>query len=110
MLAACDHDDRYMQLFADADASTEPTSGNRSDMFVATYFTAMKTTPEVAANMSKLRGQPLCTMTTETYTVGGLQDSTDKKVLDALKAEVQHLVMGMLPGLGSEAYNQPLQI
>uniref|UniRef100_A0A7S0T0Z3 AAA domain-containing protein n=1 Tax=Mantoniella antarctica TaxID=81844 RepID=A0A7S0T0Z3_9CHLO len=110
MLAACDHGDRYMQLFADADASTEPTSGNRSDMFVSTYFTAMKTTPEVAANMSKLRGQPLCTMTTETYTVGELQDSTGKGVLDALKAEVQHLVMGMLPGLGSEAYNQPLQI
>ena len=104
--AANQYDDRYRLLFSDIDA-LEPTSGNIVDMFRATYFTAMKQCPDLAANMTKMNGVPLCTMTADKYTtVSGLTGSTGKDTLDALKSEVQYLVIKML----SEAYNKPLQL
>lgn len=102
--AACTHDDRYRRLFDDVDA-LEPTGGNIVTTFRATYFTAMKLAPDLAANMSKMNGLPLCTMTGEKYKApSGLEGQSAKSTLDALKAEVQKLVISML----SEEYNKPL--
>ena len=103
--SACQHDDRYGQLFSNVD-NLEPTSGNIITTFRATYFTSMKMAPDLAANMSKMNGLPLCTMTADKYTApNGLEGSTGKETLNALKAEVQHLVSIIL----SEAYNKPVQ-
>mmetsp|Transcript_176 Transcript_176/g.466 ORF Transcript_176/g.466 Transcript_176/m.466 type:complete len:418 (-) Transcript_176:767-2020(-) len=103
--AACLHDDRYRKLFAGAD-TLEPTAGNIVTTFLATYFTGMKLAPDLAANMSKMNGLPLCTMTSAKYKApSGLEGSSGKDTLNALKAEVQSLVIGMF----CEAYNEPLQ-
>ena len=104
--AACVHDVRYRRLFADEDSLEPGPEGNIVTTFRARYFTAMKMAPDLAANMSKMNGLPLCTMTGEKYTTpSGLEGQTGKSTLEALKLELQALVIGML----SEAYNKPIQ-
>jgi len=99
MWEACMHDVRYKRLFKDADEI------GKSKAFTSSYFRAFKLVPDLAANISKMNGLPLCTMTSEKYVApSGLNGQSDKGALDALKAELQDFCQGLL----SEAYNQPL--
>ena len=73
--------------------------------FRATYFTAMKAAPDLAANVSKMCGLPIATMTTEKYVApSGLEGQSSKGVLDGLKAEIQALTVSIL----DERYNKPI--
>jgi len=99
MWAACMHDERYKRLFRD----NEEIGQSRG--FASTYFRTFKLVPDLAANISKMNGLPVCAMTSETYVApSGLTGKSDKGALDALKAELQDFCQGVL----SEAYNKPL--
>lgn len=105
--AACTHDERYKQLFAGAEelAPGQYGGGNIVGAFTAKFFTAMKMAPDLAANLSKMMGLPLCTMTSRTYHApSGLEGQSGKPVLDSLKSETQRLVAGLL----DDRYNLPL--
>jgi hypothetical protein len=71
--------------------------------FAAKLFCAFKTVPDVAANTSKLRGAPLCSMQAADKT---LQEKLDKKTLDDLKADVSSLVQRLL----GDDYSAPLDL
>ena len=51
--------------------STSPPQGQRAGTwpgaFTSAYFTAMKIAPDLAANISKMNGLPICVMTSEKY-------------------------------------------
>jgi hypothetical protein len=104
--AACDHDERYRGLFRGLQQSPDPSAGgNVMQAFRATYFTAMKAAPDLAANVSKMCGLPIATMTTEKYVApSGLEGQSSKGVLDGLKAEIQALTVSIL----DERYNKPI--
>ena len=104
--SACNHDVRYRRLFADEDSLEPGPDGNVVMTFRSRYFTAMKMAPDLAANMSKLNGLPLCTMTGEKYKApSGLEGQSAKSTLEALKLELQTLVINML----GEQYNKPIE-
>ena len=69
------------------------------------YFATFKLVPDLAANISKMNGVPLCVMTGEAYTAdNGLSGKSDRGALDALKNELQVVTMSLL----DESYNTPL--
>jgi len=73
--------------------------------FRSRYFTAMKMAPDLAANISKMNGLPICVMTSQKYTApSGLEGQSGAAVLDGLKAEIQKLVNAFT----SDEYNLPL--
>merc|ERR1711943_137160 len=91
--SACMHDDKYRVLFKDADSIAPGADGNVVQAFRSRYFTAMKMAPDLAANISKMNGLPICSMTSQTYVVPS-----------GLKAEIQKLVNAFT----SDEYNLPL--
>jgi len=64
----------------------------RLSEFAATHFTAFKTVADVAANTSKLHGAPIATMRSDDAELG----KPDKKVLDAVRAELNELAKAVL--------------
>ena len=103
--SACMHDDRYRALFKDVDSIAPGADGNVVQAFRSRYFTAMKMAPDLAANISKMNGLPICSMTSQTYVApSGLEGQSGKAVLDGLKAEIQKLVNAFT----SDEYNLPL--
>lgn len=58
------------------------------------YFTAFKTVADVPLNLSKQLGQPLCTMRSSDNSMG--DKKPDKKQLNDLKQEINHVVVSML--------------
>lgn len=104
--SACAHDERYGALFRDVDVVAAPgREGNVVGAFRSAYFTAMKMAPDLAANISKMNGLPICVMTSEKYVApSGLEGQSGKPVLDGLKAETQALVVAIL----DETYNKPI--
>ena len=58
------------------------------------YFTAFKTVADVPLNLSKQLGQPLCTMRGGDTSMGALRP--DKKQLNDLKHDINHVVVSML--------------
>jgi hypothetical protein len=62
--------------------------------FMKQYFTAFKTVADVPLNLSKGLGQPLCTMRAGDTTMGPIRP--DKKQLNDLKAEINHVVVALL--------------
>ena len=103
--SACMHDDRYRELFADVESMAPGADGNVVQAFRSRYFTAMKLAPDLAANISKMNGLPICVMTSQKYTApSGLEGQSGAAVLDGLKAEIQKLVNAFT----SDEYNLPL--
>jgi hypothetical protein len=62
--------------------------------FVQKYFTAFKTVADVPLNLSTDLGQPLCTMRSSDNSMGALKP--DKKQLNDLKQEINHVVASLL--------------
>lgn len=116
--SACQADARYAALFGardDADdASTLPEDASRdaseivagpAKPFREKYFAAMKLAPDLAANISKMCGLPICAMTGEKYVApSGLSGQSAKPVLDGLKAEIRDLAARLL----DENYRAPI--
>ena len=99
------HDDRYRELFMDVESIAPGADGNVVQAFRSQYFTAMKLAPDLAANISKMNGLPICVMTSQKYTApSGLEGQSGAAVLDGLKAEIQKLVNAFT----SDEYNLPL--
>jgi len=59
------------------------------------YFTAFKTVADVPLNLSKQLGQPLCTMRGGDTSMGE-RLRPDKKQLNDLKHDINHVVVSML--------------
>ena len=81
--------------------------------FRSRYFTAMKMAPDLAANISKMNGLPICQMTSQTYVApSGLEGQSGKAVLDGLKAEIQKLVnaahLGRVQPAAQRLVSEPL--
>ena len=114
--SACQADARYAALFgARDDASTLPEDARDADAseivagpakpFREKYFAAMKLAPDLAANISKMCGLPICAMTGEKYVApSGLSGQSAKPVLDGLKAEIRDLAARLL----DENYRAPI--
>jgi hypothetical protein len=112
--SACQADARYAALFgARDDASTLPEDARDASEIVAgpakpfreKYFAAMKLAPDLAANISKMCGLPICAMTGEKYVApSGLSGQSAKPVLDGLKAEIRDLAARLL----DENYRAPI--
>jgi hypothetical protein len=112
--SACQADARYAALFgAHDDASTLPEDARDASEIVAgpakpfreKYFAAMKLAPDLAANISKMCGLPICAMTGEKYVApSGLSGQSAKPVLDGLKAEIRDLAARLL----DENYRAPI--
>jgi cellulose biosynthesis protein BcsQ len=66
----------------------------RVSEFAGEFFTAIKTVADVAANTSKLHGAPIATMRSDDAALG----KPDKKVIDAVRAELRDLVGTLLDG------------
>ena len=65
----------------------------------------MKLAPDLAANISKMCGLPICAMTGEKYVApSGLSGQSAKPVLDGLKAEIRDLAARLL----DENYRAPI--
>jgi hypothetical protein len=65
----------------------------------------MKLVPDLAANISKMCGLPICAMTSEKYVApSGLSGQSAKPVLDGLKAEIRDLAARVL----DDAYHAPI--
>ena len=97
--SACQADPRYAQLFANDDdiGTVNSYITGTSSQFRTKYFTAMKLVPDLAANLSKMCGLPICAMTSEKYTApSGLSGQSSKTVLDGLKAEIRNLTCRVL--------------
>ena len=106
--SACRLDARYARLFLDEDGDCEERE-NVADAptraFREKYFTAMKLVPDLAANISKMCGLPICAMTSERYVApSGLSGQSAKPVLDGLKAEIRDLVARLL----DDSYHAPI--
>ena len=115
--SACRADARYAGLFRADDADefdeTETSAARTRDdvadaparAFREKYFTAMKLVPDLAANISKMCGLPVCAMTGEKYVApSGLSGQSAKPVLDGLKAEIRDLAARLL----DENYRAPI--
>ena len=99
------HDDRYASCSQTSSPSRPAPMGTWFRLSVRGYFTAMKLAPDLAANISKMNGLPICVMTSQKYTApSGLEGQSGAAVLDGLKAEIQKLVNAFT----SDEYNLPL--
>merc|ERR1712216_815792 len=93
--SACQADARYAALFGARDASK--IVAGPAKPFREKYFAAMKLAPDLAANISKMCGLPICAMTGEKYVApSGLSGQSAKPVLDGLKAEIRDLAARLL--------------
>jgi hypothetical protein len=107
--SACQSDSRYAKLFHAGEERGAPrdnpyVSGTCSG-FRRKYFTAMKLVPDLAANISKMCGLPICAMTGEKYVApSGLTGQSSKGVLDDLKAEIRDLTARLL----DQSYDAPI--
>ena len=82
---ACESTPRYKALFLHA--------GGLKRTFIEKTFTAFKTFPDLAKNISVQKGVPICTMTTNRYdTSGGVSGATASSVLVALQEELRHVI------------------
>ena len=90
MWAACEHSEYIKRLF-DGIEDLKPEGGSLTQTFVKKYFSTFKLVPDLAANISKMNGVPLCVMTGDTYTAAsGLSGKSDAGSLTALKVELQY--------------------
>ena len=95
-------------LFKDVDSIAPGADGNVVQAFRSRYFTAMKMAPDLAANISKMNGLPICSMTSQTYVApSGLEGQSGKAVLDGLKAEIQKLVAARSPRTSTTCRSAP---
>jgi cellulose biosynthesis protein BcsQ len=111
--SACQADERYAKLFyRDDDAENSANVSEAKTLvdgpckpFREKYFSAMKLVPDLAANISKMCGLPICAMTSEKYVApSGLSGQSAKPVLDGLKAEIRDLAARVL----DDAYHAPI--
>ena len=105
--SACQADARYAALFVadDAEENENEIVAGPAKGFREKYFAAMKLAPDLAANISKMCGLPICAMTGEKYVApSGLSGQSAKPVLDGLKAEIRDLAARLL----DDAYHAPI--
>lgn len=106
--SACQADERYAKLFYSDDEFDEEARAlveGPARPFREAYFSAMKLVPDLAANISKMCGMPICAMTGEKYVApSGLSGQSAKPVLDGLKAEIRDLAARVL----DDAYDAPI--
>ena len=110
--SACQADARYAALFGAHDDAKSVEDDEISEIvagpakpFREKYFAAMKLAPDLAANISKMCGLPICAMTGEKYVApSGLSGQSAKPVLDGLKAEIRDLAARLL----DENYRAPI--
>ena len=83
----------------------KPEGGSLTQTFVKKYFSTFKLVPDLAANISKMNGVPLCVMTGDTYTAAsGLSGKSDAGSLTALKVELQFECQSIL----DDTFNAPV--
>ena len=106
--SACQADERYAKLFYSDDEFDDEARAlveGPARPFREAYFSAMKLVPDLAANISKMCGMPICAMTGEKYVApSGLSGQSAKPVLDGLKAEIRDLAARVL----DDAYDAPI--
>lgn len=106
--SACQADERYARLFYRDDEFDDEARAlveGPARPFREAYFSAMKLVPDLAANISKMCGMPICAMTGEKYVApSGLSGQSAKPVLDGLKAEIRDLAARVL----DDAYDAPI--
>lgn len=107
--SACQADERYAKLFYSDDDEFDDEARalveGPARPFREAYFSAMKLVPDLAANISKMCGMPICAMTGEKYVApSGLSGQSAKPVLDGLKAEIRDLAARVL----DDAYDAPI--
>lgn len=104
MWAACEHSEYIKDLF-DGIHDLKPEGGSLTQTFVKKYFSTFKLVPDLAANISKMSGVPLCVMTGDTYTAAsGLSGKSDAGSLTALKVELQFECQSIL----DDTFNAPV--
>jgi hypothetical protein len=104
MWAACEHSEYIKDLF-DGIHDLKPEGGSLTQTFVKKYFSTFKLVPDLAANISKMNGVPLCVMTGDTYTAAsGLSGKSDAGSLTALKVELQFECQSIL----DDTFNAPI--
>lgn len=104
MWAACEHSEYIKDLF-DGIHDLKPEGGSLTQTFVKKYFSTFKLVPDLAANISKMNGVPLCVMTGDTYTAAsGLSGKSDAGSLTALKVELQFECQSIL----DDTFNAPV--
>jgi len=104
MRAACEHSEYIKDLF-DGIHDLKPEGGSLTQTFVKKYFSTFKLVPDLAANISKMNGVPLCVMTGDTYTAAsGLSGKSDAGSLTALKVELQFECQSIL----DDTFNAPV--
>jgi len=105
MWAACEHSEYIKDLF-DGIHDLKPEGGSLTQTFVKKYFSTFKLVPDLAANISKMNGVPLCVMTGDTYTAAsGLSGKSDAGSLTALKVELQFECQSIL----DDTFNAPIR-
>merc|ERR1712057_29934 len=104
MWAACEHSEYIKRLF-DGIEDLKPEGGSLTQTFVKKYFSTFKLVPDLAANISKMNGVPLCVMIGDTYTAAsGLSGKSDAGSLTALKVELQYECQNIL----DDSFNAPI--
>jgi len=104
MWAACEHSEYIKSLFSGIE-DLKPEGGSLTQTFVRKYFSTFKLVPDLAANISKMNGVPLCVMTGDTYTAAsGLSGKSDAGSLTALKVELQYECQSIL----DDTFNAPV--
>jgi cellulose biosynthesis protein BcsQ len=104
MWSACGSNEPIKQLFHGIN-ELAPSGGSLTQTFIQRYFTTFKLVPDLAANISKMNGVPLCMMTGEVYTApSGLSGKSDAGSLNALKVELQAEIQSIL----DESFNAPI--
>ena len=88
MWAACEHSEYIKSLFSGIE-DLKPEGGSLTQTFVRKYFSTFKLVPDLAANISKMNGVPLCVMTGDTYTAAsGLSGEIRRREFDRFESGV----------------------